>query len=390
MRVNVFNKFLIFFAASFSGGYKIYSVFIISFLFPLAVVQQFNTYYFVVLLCVSLGVMPLASMMTAKGFHLNAGGKLVWLCLLSVFSCTVLIFFERQLMIDIDLRLAVVLVASVFFMGGYEIARRELANNNGFKQLFVAGVISSLVFLFVFLLYFYDIREPGILIVFLSFCFVFPVLGSMLSQQHGSSFFGGLSLKQFVIHYFSIFLSNSSSSVISFLLPLVLIALLKTDVSPFLGLIFSVANLCMLVPRYISEKNLPTMRSDFDLEVISTEAFRVGLLYFIILSMLSLVFFYLSGLNDFALYYLLFFSLQLTQLTLPYSNVLIVLGRFQTLLKSNLLGLLPFILLLPFVFYDLGGLILSYIFVSIYILSSLVKLYFGFSFCRDIFNLEKK
>lgn len=382
----VADKFFVFFSASFSGGYKIFAVFLITLLFSESTVREFNTLYFIVLMCVSLGVMPIASMMTARNFALTGAAKFFWLLLFSCVACVLVSFFQQQLAIKLDAHLFTVLLISVLFVGGYEVARRELANNSAFRQVFICGFISTLLFLSVFVASWYELNEPFFLILLLSVCFGLPVIGSLVRSQRNSAFFGGLAPAVFFKQYASSCLSNSTSSLISFLLPLGLVALLQADISPYLAVIFSAANLCMLVPRYMAEKNIPLLRSGGDQAAIAAKTFYITAIYFLVISLAALVIFYLMAIPDFLLYFLLFAALQLTQLTLPYSNVLMVAGQLPLLLKSNLLGLLPFLLLLLHLFYPISELQLSYALVVLYILSSLLKLILGRLYCQQVLN----
>lgn len=380
------ERFAVFFSAAFSGGYKIFAVLLITILFSESTVKEFNTLYFIVLMCVSLGVIPLASMMTASSFSLSGSAKLLWLLTSSLLACSIISLFQAKLAVEIDFFLFLVLLVAVLFVGGYELARRELANRSMFKQVFVGGMMSTLLFLLVFVAAYFEYSSPELLILLLSVCFGLPVFGGLLLKQDGASVFGGLKVSLFFSRYGSAFLSNSSSSLVSYVLPLVMVSLLQSAISPYLAVIFSAANLCMLVPRYMAEKNIPLMRNGGEQTKIAGKTFYITSVYLVFVSIISLAVFYLLDMPDFLLYFLLFFSLQLTQLTLPYANVLMVAGQFSLLLKSNLLSLLPFILLLVLFQFSLTELQLSYSMILLYIISSLVKLILTRKYCQPIFN----
>jgi len=386
MNAKIIENFFVFFSASFSGGYKIFAVFLITLLFPVAVVQEFNTYYFIVLICVSLGVMPLASMMTAQKFSLTGLAKLVWLMLFSVTACGVVVVFQNELAIRFDVNLFIALLVSVFFVGGYEIARRELANSRSFRQVFICGVITTLLFLLIFFAERYQYSDPISLILFFSICFGLPVFGSVITKQREASFFGGVKPFQFLKNYTSACISNSSSSLIAYLLPLTLVALLQSEISPYLAVIFSAANLFMLVPRYMAEKNIPLMRNGGDLESIADKTFFSTLVYLALIFLCAFIVFVTIDIRDFWLYFLLFSSMQLTQLTLPYSNVLMVNNKFSLLLKINILGLMPYALLLLMLFYSVSNFQMSYMIVFSYILSSVMKTILTRTYCQPIFR----
>jgi hypothetical protein len=247
-------------------------------------------------------------------------------------------------------------------------------------------MISTLLFLFVFFAERYQYSDPVFLILFFSICFGLPVFGSIISQQRDALFFGGVKPHVFIKNYASACISNSSSSLIAYLLPLTLVSLLQSDISPYLAVIFSAANLFMLVPRYMAEKNIPIMRNGGDLKFIAAKTFFITTVYLLIVLLVAFFVFLASDFQDFWLYFLLFSSLQLTQLTLPYSNVLMVSNNFPLLLKINILGLVPYVLLLMIFNHSPTSLQTSYIVVVLYMISSLIKIILTRTYCQKIFE----
>jgi hypothetical protein len=227
------------------------------------------------------------------------------------------------------------------------------------------------------------------MILFFSICFGLPIFGSIIAKQRGASFFGGVKPFEFIKNYTSACISNSSSSLIAYLLPLTLVSLLQSDISPYLAVIFSAANLFMLVPRYMAEKNIPLMRNGGDLASIAGKTFFTTLVYLSFIFLCAFIAFLTIDIRDFWLYFLLFSSLQLTQLTLPYSNVLMVNNNFSLLLKINIFGLAPYALLLFLFFCSSTNLQISYMIILLYMLSSVIKTILTRTYCQRIFQTPR-
>lgn len=380
------NKIYVFFSASFSGGFKIFAVSLITYLFSSEIVIEFNTAYFIVMLCVSFGVIPLASLMTKKDFSLSIVGKFFWLFILSTLSCALLYLFANLLDFSISIQ-NIYLYACVLLLGAYEIVRRELSNNSFFKKIFQGGMLSVAFFLPIFFVKDLDFFSAQVILLFFSMCFTLPVIFGLFQQSASARICGGMGAKEFLKNYGAASVSNATSTLVSFLLPLLLIYLLKGDVSHYLGLVFSLASFFMLIPRFMAEKNIPAMRRGGDFRAISMGAFKVTFLYFIFLAGTSFVAFYFSAIgDDYLLYFLLFLSLQITQLSLPFSNVLMVKGNFRDLLNINICGIAPFLFLPLAIASNFDGVFLSYLTVFLYILSNVLKVILSWRCCHLINN----
>lgn len=380
------NKIYVFFSASFSGGFKIFAVSLITYLFSREVVIEFNTAYFIAMLCVSLGVMPLASLMTIRDFSLSIGGKVFWLFILSTLSCV--LFFLVANLIDFNINTQIIyLYACVFLLGAYEVVRRDLSNNFFFKKIFQGGMLSVVFFLSIFFVKYFYFFSAQVILLFFSMCFTLPIIFSLFQHSASASMCGGLSAKDFLKNYGAASISNATSTLLSFLLPLLLIYLLQGEVSHYLGLVFSLASFFMLIPRFMAEKNIPAMRRGGDFVTISMGTFKVTLLYLLFLAGISFIAFYFSAIGDnYLLYFLLFLSLQITQLSLPFSNVLMVKGKFRDLLNINLYGITPFLLLPLAIAADFDGIFLSYFTVLLYVLSNVLKVILSWRCCNLINN----
>ncbi len=381
--------FLILFSSAFSGGYKAFAVLFISLLFSEALVRDFNSIYFIVLMCSSLGVIPLSTLMTAKDFQFSRSAKLFWLVNFSLLSCLLILLISPWIHTQLDLSSLTVLFFSVVCVGGYEIAKREYTNRAMFFEIFKSGIASTLFLIIVLVLFWYGFDakvEPLHLIMAFSICFFSPILGAIFREFPDSSFLGGVEFNIFVQKYMSVFLSNATSSLLSFILPLVIIALLQDRVSPYLAVIFSVANLFLLVPRFLAEKNIPQFRVLNDQQPLADKTFNVTLLYVVSICVLAFAVFWFLPLADFLLYFLLFSSVLFTQLALPYANVLMVASQFSELMKANLYGQIPFIFLTVLLFLPVSAVDSAYVVVLLYIFSSLIKLILTRKYCNPIFR----
>ena len=146
-----------------------------------------------------------------------------------------------------------------------------------------------------------------------------------------------------------------TSPSLMFALPILLVNELGENSASELVQVFYISSLAYLLPRAIAEKNIPDMRNN-GIKAPSVYFFfkliAVFVLLFALLAGAGLAWSY----DYWQLYLLLFIAMQSSQLSLPFSNVLLVIGDINAILKINLVsaGLLVVISALTFLLVEPG------------------------------------
>lgn len=383
MNTKLKNNFLILFSSSFPGGFKALAVFSIVFLFSDDFVKEFNHLYFLSLLNASIAVIPFSSLMASKRFSFSLLGCFFWVFLLNML-CSFSIFVSGYLVDSFTLLDFLFFSMASLFFGGYEVARRALSNNHKLIRIFISGVLSVCLLCLFFILPDWFSNRPLVLLFYISMCFGLPIMLILLSLNLNGNILGGSSFKFFLEKLLSACLSNATSSLLSFVIPLFIINLLGTQASPYLGVIFSSVSIFLLLPRYLSEKDIPKLRNSNQPILIANHSFKVIANYLVFVMFLAFLCFYIVQISNIYLYFLLFISLLISQITLPYSNILMVSGAFKLLLFANVVGVSPFLLYLIAKGVSLDVLYQCYFIIVLYILSSLLKFLLTKKYCAKI------
>lgn len=163
-----------------------------------------------------------------------------------------------------------------------------------------------------------------------------------------------------------------------FALPIVIIAELGDVVAADLAQIFYFSTLSYLIPRALSAKHIPNMRNK-GITTPEVKSFFMTIAIFVVVAIgaaLPLFYYYYE---HWQIYILLFVAMQVSQLSLPFSNVLMVKGDVNTILKINLFSTLVFLIAGIVIYHTLNkGLDRMAWLLVIFCGFQLLKVYLGF------------
>lgn len=327
------------------GALKFIGLLLVANFFSWSDVSEFNNYYFIVMLATAIGALPFAAIMTIKNANFSNMGKFALTFVASLISGIAVT--AVHLHYELSSGGYLILMLSIFIFGLYEVIKRNALNQRRYKELIYAHIFSLSLLFSLYFVSFAGVEPFWIVVIFFS-CLTVPVLFIRLKGDSRDVFLGGMSKYEFLKKYSNSILSSMTSTGLSYFYPLMLIYYLKDDVSEYLSLIFTVSVMFIILPKYISEKDIPSLRSGIDIRGITIKSFKKIITYTLLLVVASLLVVNLVDLTNKYLYWMLFTSIILTQISLPFSNLLMTNGRFDMLLKINLIGVLPFLVVYPF------------------------------------------
>ena len=254
---------------------------------------------------------------------------------------------------------------------------------------FVSIFIASNLTLILFVILFFISSDSAVLILF--FCFIsllMPILFLYLLKKQ-KNVLNYSSLTSVFKGFIKYLVSNAASTSLMFALPIVIIAELGDVVAADLAQIFYFSTLSYLIPRALSAKHIPNMRNK---GIINHEvkSFFMTIFIFVVVAIgFALPLFYYFY-DQWLVYILLFTAMQLSQLSLPFSNVLMVKGNVDTVLKINLSSMLVFLIasLLIYSLFDKGVERGEWLLVT-FCYYQLFKLYLGFIKSKVYFHHVK-
>jgi hypothetical protein len=366
----------------FPGGYKFLIVLLITSFFSSTIATDFSKIFFWVTLLVTFIGLPIASLMVSPFIIMTGQHKLILILISSLisFSITYFIEFHKYNIIN-----CLFIYLSVISLSLYEILKRFFLNDANFKSLFISSCISVLLVSISLLgVLFLGISNVGLILMLCFGSLVLPLLylqlvGDKPRKQNISSF------TEVFLGFMKYALSNAASTSLLFVLPIVIIAEMGDIVASDLAQVFYFTTLTYLIPHALSAKHIPIMRES-GIEIKDVKLFFNSILFFtIIVSVISLPllhYFY----QHWLIYFMLFIAMQISQLSIPCSNILMVKGEATKTLKVNLIAssillivtLLVMslmmegeeraeILLLSFIGFQLLKLLLNYIYTKEYI-----------------------
>lgn len=370
------NKLATLFSVGFPGGYKTLVVFYISLIATAEVAADFSMLYFWVGLLTTFSGIPIASMMMAKESRFSAVQIALMLLLSSLLaSLIVLGFLEVQLTVWQWLGLFI----GVLTLSFYETFKIECINIGDHIGIASAGLVSTfLVFLALWLA-----KDSGVTLIGATFLVMaLPMVVYTFSRKlviwssannlglaHGATFF------QFC-------LSNAASTSVLMAVPIVMVAELGREEALLTAQIFTVSSLFMLLPRALSLLFIPKLRSGEASSKDVTRFFVILFVYAGVTGLLGLAVLYWLQTQYLLIFALLFIAMQLSQLSLPFVNVLMVGGKSKEIMISNWFaaGILAIALLPIYHFYSVGAerlTLVLYLFTGFQIIKVISTRYFA-------------
>jgi hypothetical protein len=370
-----FPSLVRFFAVAFPGGYKFLAVMLITNFSEPSKAISFSEGFFWVLLFLSFSGIPVASMMSSRNESLSNWQKYSTV-LVSTLLC---LFFSLVFFIEkVDAVFLINISLAAVFVSIYEFIRKDFFNDEKFLDVFITGAISIILLLALF------------------FCFNsfsnYILALSMLSMLLPAWIWHAIRLPKITVssnvtvrRQLSVFsqyvLSNAFSTSLASVLPLLLIAELGANHSVVMAQVVALSKVLLLVPKAMAASNIPKLRKNGPLWNIVKPYCRVLNIYFLSLVVLCAPIAWFYDSENTIVFYLLLLSIQISQLALPYSNVLAVEGKSGELLYANIKGTCIFVLaLLPIYVFFTQGLERGLLILFVYLIHNLFK----FTFTRAV------
>ncbi len=367
------NRLVKFIAVAFPGGYKFFAVMLITNFSSEAVAKLFSEGFFWVLLFLTFSGIPIAAMMSSRTEILTDKQKYtIVLSSTLILLLTSLFFFSNHTNTQLIINIA---FASIF-VSIYEFIRKDFFNDECFTEIFVAGCISVILLLAVFFL-FSSYNEY--ILAFSMFCMLVPAWILHCVKNYEVEEKSKIRGKRLISVFIQYCISNGFSTSLAAILPLLLIPEIGDDYSVVMAQVVALSKMLLLVPKAMAASNIPKLRNHGSLWKIVKPYCKVLNVYFIILAIFCAPLSWFYGSNDAILFYFLLLSIQISQLALPYSNVLAVEGKSRELLIANIKGTFIFFLsIAPIYFfmeqsYERGLVIIILYFIHNFIKFQLTK-----------------
>jgi hypothetical protein len=364
-------KFVSFLSIAFPGGYRFVSVLAITYLFPGDIAENFSKGFFWAVLILSFSGVPISAVMSSRLFYVNptqsyAAAFVTTLIFSSTFYFS---FFSTE---EITVYLSVALAS--LFLSLYEITKKIYFNAGKYLAVFISACV-SLLLLIPILLWKIHLLVGVYLVMFA------PLFIAMsISRPPQESRRVGCS--EFTTNYKNFMLSNAFSVSLNSVIPLLLIHLIGDEIAPNMAQVFSISSLLLLLPRIIAIRNITRARIEGPSKAITDSFYALLKYYIIIMGLISFIAFNNLIEDSWLILWLLLLGMQLSQLYLPFSNLLAVEGQSKTLMIVNLKGSLFFVLLTTLSFILLSGDDFILCFLIAFCLHHFYKLYLTRCACK--------
>ncbi len=331
------------FATVYPGAYRFIVVNVIIYFCTQSVSTFFSKAFFMISLLATFSGMAVSSQAYVKGDNLKVMHVMVLIVgLLSIASFAGILIWEGSS----EEYLVVIFGALTYSV--FLFVRATLAAEAEFRILTIAGVLTFIVMAPI--LYIASDAYPLLVIlVFSSQMLVILMVG-------GKRSFGDLSVNYKIIKDVSSYsMSNGLSTGLSFVVPLILIGEYGESSAASIAQVFTLSTLLFFYPMFLSAGFMVDYRRDSTREVLVHKFNQQVLVYILAVIILSVVVgsYFKVDVFDFIW---LFIAMQVSQLSLPYSNIHMILGMGAALLKVNYLTIIALIFMVAILFfsYDKG------------------------------------
>lgn len=368
------DKLLPLLTVAFPGGYKFLVVMIITLFTGDVVANEFSKGFFWVGLLVTFSGLPIAALMVSNTYVITLKHKV---CLV-LFSSLVCFFISYSLELkQLDCSMNIAIFLSVLVLSSYEIVKCYYLNHGYFLSIFISSIGTLILFVLCYLFYTFFYDDTALLLL-LSFLSLFLPMFMFFMMKDKNENIGASRFSLVFKGFFTYLVSNATSTSLMFALPIVIIAELGDVVAADLAQIFYFSTLSYLIPRALSAKHIPNMRNK-GITTPEVKSFFMTIAIFVVVAIgaaLPLFYYYYE---HWQIYILLFVAMQVSQLSLPFSNVLMVKGDVNTILKINLFSTLVFLIAGIVIYHTLNkGLDRMAWLLVIFCGFQLLKVYLGF------------
>lgn len=339
------DNFFALFSVAFPGGYKFFIIMVITLLSGEGFANEFSNYFFWVTLLVTFSGLPLASAMVSNQHQIRDAHK-VFIIVMSSFIAYSVSYTIALNQFDASVNMAVFL--SLVAQSFYEVYKRDFLNTGDFVRVFIASLFTVIFFLISYFLF--GSSTPYML--FLSFfSLLFPMLIAYLFREvkkgdENLSKDRLLSIIQICLKYL---ISNATSTSLMYFLPIVIIHELGNNIAASLAQVFYLSTLSYFLPRALSAKHIPIMRNEGIYMEKVKSFYRIIFIFVTGTSTVALLAFTLMY-EQWVIFFLLYLSMNASQLTLPYANVLMVKGEASMIMSANLKSTIVLLSVVIFIF----------------------------------------
>ncbi len=369
--IRLSKKMMPLIAVAFPGAYKFFVIYFLSYFATEDTTNTFSKSYFLVSFLVTFSGVPFSSVVMGKDSNISIYQLIIAVVISSTFIMLLSYYFKLS---SYDISHISILFFSLMFMSMYEILKTKLLNTGRFNEVVFASLITVFIFLIVFFLG--GSNQVIIATFFLALLIPISVMFYLSNLNNDCHFVKKLTLCK---AYLNFTLSNALSTSLIAFLPLFLIEELGDGVAIKMAQVFTFSTLLYLLPRALLAKDLPAIRSGKQPKKKVIILFYHILLFVIgciAIGSLAINFFGVS--NSFT-YFLLFTGIITSQLSLPFSALLVVNSDSKTTLAINFISAFHFVFLAGLCFYYLEqGYNRANCILTAFIVFQLIKLFYNY------------
>ena len=328
------------------GAYRAVAFFAVTFFLADDQANKFTEQYFWLGLVGSITGVPLAALCFSKVYKPSVYKFSLFLFILCLLLSWVMYLFGNIFSIKDQF----LFFFATILVGFFEIYRTRLAVEGAFDKIFYAIIVSCLLACVAIpALEFF----PGYALVFFVFPLALPLFFISVTKSVVTNV--EYSWKKLFHRFTPVMFSSALSTGFMFLLPILLISEFGSNLAATLGKIFVISNIAFIIPRVLSSRLVPQIRNGKLSYVGLMRSYKVITAYCSVLSVffaLILWCFY----PDILYFSFLFFAIQTSQLTLPFSNVLMTFNCEKKIFLINLMSTMVFVVLagLTVLFFEAG------------------------------------
>lgn len=322
-------------ATALPGGYRMLAVLILTFLLQEDAANQFSELYLWLGFSSAISGIPLASVYFSKDYRPSQIQKTVITILASISIAGVVIAWIG----DLNTQEAAALFAAIVLINFFETIRTKLMVDGHFLRITLAMVFASFVFGLLTM-----VMSDSASLALIVFCapMTLSIFGASINRSHRQATAEILWLT-LLKKYGSYLISSGLSTALMFVLPLLLISEFGASAASTIARVFVISSAMFLVPRVLVARMVPLLRSDGITKVNYTAIATITLVF----SLFTTGIFVLVSAILFPTYLplsLLYLAMQLSQVSLPYSQVLMVYDKAETILLINFKSAMVFLL----------------------------------------------
>tara|TARA_R110001592_G_scaffold148193_1_gene372972 strand:- start:3303 stop:4430 length:1128 start_codon:yes stop_codon:yes gene_type:complete len=373
------DKLLPLISVGFPGGYKFFVVLLVTTFSGDMVANEFSKIFFWVALLVTFTGLPIASLMISTAYNISSKDKVILVLLSTMISFFIAHYIELN---NYTLSENVFIFISVLFLSSYEIVKRYFLNLADFVSIFIASSLTLVLFLFLFSI---SSDNAGYILFFCYMSLLLPIIFLYIFKKQ-KKVLNYSTLADVFKGFLKYTLSNMASTSLMFALPIVLVAEIGDSIAADLAKIFYFSSLLYLIPHYLSAKHIPNMRKQ-GIKSLEVKDFFTTILKFVIIAIIISGGLFYSFYEQWLIYFTLVCAMQVSQLSLPFSNVLMVKGRVDSILKANLLSMSLLMIFISVIFnqMEVGGERAEVLLIG-FLCFQMFKFYLSYAFSKRHFN----